>query len=152
MRAKVDPVHWFLAGKGDTRSSYCLEDVATEFQVRGLELDWTCVVWDGDLRHGPDGLSHNSFIGDRWTRIHMADRRAYLLNAYRVLPTRARQGTVIVVPSGMTVTRRGRRGSTIRSIGTFAGWGWRNWIVRHAERGVSASQTLAPARKTVLCP
>lgn len=100
VRVKVDPVHWFLAGKEDTRSSYYLEDVATEFQVQGLELDWTCVVWDGDLRHAGHTWTHHSFIGDRWTNIHKDDRRAYLLNAYRVLLTRARQGTVIVVPQG----------------------------------------------------
>lgn len=100
VRVKVDPVHWFLAGKEDTRSSYYLEDVATEFQVQGLELDWTCVVWDGDLRHAGDAWTHHSFVGDRWNRIHKDDRRAYLVNAYRVLLTRARQGTVIVVPSG----------------------------------------------------
>lgn len=100
VRVKVDPVHWFLAGKEDTRSSYYLEDVATEFQVQGLELDWTCVVWDGDLRHAGDTWTHHSFIGDRWTNIHKDDRRAYLVNAYRVLLTRARQGTVIVVPPG----------------------------------------------------
>jgi len=100
VRVKVDPVHWFLAGKEDTRSSYFLEDVATEFQVQGLELDWTCVVWDGDLRHAGNAWTHHSFIGDRWTNIHKDDRRAYLVNAYRVLLTRARQGTVIVVPQG----------------------------------------------------
>lgn len=100
VRVKVDPVHWFLSGKEDTRSSYYLEDVATEFQVQGLELDWTCVVWDGDLRHRPDGWSHHSFVGDRWNQIHKPERRSYLLNAYRVLLTRARQGTVIVVPPG----------------------------------------------------
>lgn len=100
VRVKVDPVHWFLAGKEDTRSSYYLEDVATEFQVQGLELDWTCVVWDGDLRHAGDTWTHHSFVGDRWTQIRKEDRRAYLVNAYRVLLTRARQGTVIVVPSG----------------------------------------------------
>src|SRR5699024_1488593 len=50
VRVKVDPVHWFLYPKDDVRSSYYLEDVATEFQVQGLELDWACVVWDGDLR------------------------------------------------------------------------------------------------------
>lgn len=100
VRVKVDPVHWFLAGKEDTRSSYYLEDVATEFQVQGLELDWTCVVWDGDLRHAGSAWTHHSFIGDRWTNIHKHDRRAYLVNAYRVLLTRARQGTVIVVPQG----------------------------------------------------
>lgn len=100
VRVKVDPVHWFLAGKEDTRSSYYLEDVATEFQVQGLELDWTCVVWDGDLRHAGNAWTHHSFVGDRWTNIHKDDRRAYLVNAYRVLLTRARQGTVIVVPPG----------------------------------------------------
>lgn len=100
VRVKVDPVHWFLAGKEDTRSSYYLEDVATEFQVQGLELDWTCVVWDGDLRHAGTAWTHHSFIGDRWTNIHKEDRRTYLINAYRVLLTRARQGTVIVVPQG----------------------------------------------------
>lgn len=99
-RVKVDPVHWFLAGNEGTRSSYYLEDIATEFQVQGLELDWTCVVWDGDLRHAGNAWTHHSFIGDRWTNIHKDDRRAYLVNAYRVLLTRARQGTVIVVPQG----------------------------------------------------
>jgi len=100
VRVKVDPVHWFLSGKEDTRSSYYLEDVATEFQVQGLELDWTCVVWDGDLRYRSEGWSHHSFVGDRWNQIHKPERRSYLLNAYRVLLTRARQGTVIVVPPG----------------------------------------------------
>lgn len=100
VRVKVDPVHWFLAGKEDTRSSFYLEDVATEFQVQGLELDWTCVVWDGDLRHASSGWTHHSFVGDRWTRIKKPERQAYLVNAYRVLLTRARQGTVIVVPPG----------------------------------------------------
>ena len=50
IRVNIDPVHWFLNDKEDTRSSYYLEDAATEFQVQGLELDWTCVTWDGDLR------------------------------------------------------------------------------------------------------
>ena len=100
VRAPVDPVHWFLNDRSDIRSSYYLEDVATEFQVQGLELDWTCVVWDADLRVGDHGWSHHSFVGDRWQRIKMADRQAYLKNAYRVLLTRARQGMVIVVPDG----------------------------------------------------
>ncbi|GAB2508927.1 DUF2075 domain-containing protein [Lysobacter humi (ex Lee et al. 2017)] len=100
VRVKVDPVHWFLAGKDDTRSSYYLEDVATEFQVQGLELDWTCVVWDGDLRVNDGKWAHFSFKGERWERINKRERQAYLENAYRVLLTRARQGTVLVVPEG----------------------------------------------------
>ncbi len=100
VRAPMDPVHWFLDDKEDVRSSFYLEDVATEFDVQGLELDWTCVVWDADFRHGQDGWQHHSFVGDRWQRILKADRQSYLKNAYRVLLTRARQGMVIVVPEG----------------------------------------------------
>lgn len=100
VRVKVDPVHWFLSGKNDTRSSYYLEDVATEFQVQGLELDWTCVVWDGDLRHAGEAWTHHSFKGTKWQRVIQDERQSYLVNAYRVLLTRARQGTVIVVPQG----------------------------------------------------
>lgn len=100
VRVKVDPVNWFLAGKQDTRSSFYLEDVATEFQVQGLELDWTCVVWDGDLRYLDNQWGYFSFKGERWQRVNKEDRQRYLLNAYRVLLTRARQGTVLVVPRG----------------------------------------------------
>ncbi len=41
IRVNIDPVHWFLSPPCDTRSSLYLEDAATEFQVQGLELDWT---------------------------------------------------------------------------------------------------------------
>lgn len=100
VRVKVDPVRWFLEGKGDVRSSYYLEDVATEFQVQGLELDWTCVVWDGDLRLNDGAWDYFSFKGKQWQRVRQPVRQRYLLNAYRVLLTRARQGMVIVVPDG----------------------------------------------------
>lgn len=100
VRAPVDPIHWFLGPKSDVRSSYYLEDVATEFQVQGLELDWVCVTWDADFRHTDAGWGHFSFIGDRWNRIRKPERQEYLKNAYRVLLTRARQGMVLVVPEG----------------------------------------------------
>ena len=100
IRVNVDPVQWFLNGKDDTRSSFYLEDAATEFQVQGLELDWTCVTWDGDLRFSENGWSFHDFRGDRWTNVKDADNRNYLRNAYRVLLTRARQGMVIFVPRG----------------------------------------------------
>lgn len=100
VKSPMDPIHWFLDGKEDVRSSYFLEDVATEFHVQGLELDWTCVTWDADFRYTGNGWEHWSFVGDRWNRINRAERRHYLKNAYRVLLTRARQGMVIVVPEG----------------------------------------------------
>ncbi|MDD3765407.1 MAG: DUF2075 domain-containing protein [Nevskiales bacterium] len=100
VRSPIDPVHWFLNEKGDVRSSYYLEDVATEFHVQGLELDWSCVAWDADFRRGSDGWQHFSFRGDRWQKIHQAHKQRFQLNAYRVLLTRARQGMAIVVPEG----------------------------------------------------
>lgn len=100
VRSPMDPIHWFLDDKDDVRSSYYLEDVATEFHVQGLELDWACVVWDADLRYGVDDWEYRSFVGSKWQKIHAAHRQMYLKNAYRVLLTRARQGMVIVVPHG----------------------------------------------------
>lgn len=100
VRSPMDPVHWFLGPKEDVRSSYYLEDVATEFHVQGLELDWACVVWDGDFRATSTDWSHHSFVGNKWNRINKTENQSYLKNAYRVLLTRARQGMVIVVPEG----------------------------------------------------
>ena len=100
VRVKPDPVHWFLADKSDIRSSYYLEDVVTEFDIQGLELDYTCVVWDGDFRYNDIGWGTYSFVGSKWQNINKEERKMYLKNAYRVLLTRARQGMVIVVPEG----------------------------------------------------
>jgi hypothetical protein len=100
VRTPIDPIHWFLDTKDDVRSSYYLEDVATEFQIQGLELDWVCCTWDADLRYVIDKWEYWSFRGNRWMHIRKEDRQNYLKNAYRVLLTRARQGMVIVVPNG----------------------------------------------------
>jgi hypothetical protein len=100
VKSPMNPVNWFLDGKDDIRSSYFLEDVATEFQVQGLELDWTCIIWDGDLRFDDNEWKYYSFVGNKWQNIYKEERKGYLLNAYRVLLTRARRGMIIVVPEG----------------------------------------------------
>ncbi|MDP1578667.1 MAG: DUF2075 domain-containing protein [Candidatus Didemnitutus sp.] len=100
IRVKTDPVHWFLDGKEDTRSSYYLEDVATEFQVQGLEVDWAVVTWDGDFRFKGSGWGFHDFRGAKWQNVKNPENQSYLKNAYRVLLTRARQGMVIFVPEG----------------------------------------------------
>lgn len=100
IKTPINPINWFLDGKDDVRSSFYLEDVATEFHVQGLELDWTCVTWDGDFRFSEDGWQHFSFKGNKWLNINKEERKQYLKNAYRVLLTRARQGMIIVVPEG----------------------------------------------------
>jgi hypothetical protein len=100
VKANIDPANWFLNGKEDIRSSYYLEDVATEFDIQGLELDWTGVCWDADFRMEDDGWGYYAFKGTKWQNVNDLYRRVYLANAYRVLLTRARQGMVIFVPKG----------------------------------------------------
>jgi hypothetical protein len=102
IRVSVDPVHYFLNDRDDTRSSYYLEDAATEFQVQGLELDWVCLNWDADFRFNGSDWNYHDFRGNRWCNISNVDNRVYLRNAYRVLLTRARQGMVVFVPPGDT--------------------------------------------------
>jgi hypothetical protein len=100
VKNSIDPINWFLNDDKDIRSSYFLEDVATEFDVQGLELDWTCVAWDADLRHNGTEWLRRSFRGAKWQIVNDEDAKRYLKNAYRVLLTRARQGMVIFVPHG----------------------------------------------------
>ena len=100
IKCKIDPKNWFLNSAPDVRSCRYLEDVATEFDIQGLELDWTCVAWDADLRMNKGKWEFKKFSGTAWKNIHDPTRQRYLLNAYRVLLTRARQGLVIFVPDG----------------------------------------------------
>ncbi|MCI5758216.1 MAG: DUF2075 domain-containing protein, partial [Bacteroidales bacterium] len=98
-------VHWFLEDKTDVRSSNYLEDAATEIQVQGLELDFVCVLWDADMRYKDGHWEYFKFNGkNKWTPVadtpNGQEEKKYMLNAYRVLLTRARQGIVICVPSG----------------------------------------------------
>lgn len=97
---KIEATNWFLNGKNDVRSSFHLEETATEFDIQGLELDWTIVCWDADLRFENGNFKHLKFVGTKWQNIKSADNILYLKNAYRVLLTRARQGFVIFVPRG----------------------------------------------------
>lgn len=100
VKAKIDPTSWFLNDRFDVRSSYYLEEVATQFDVQGLELDWAGVCWDADLRLVNNRWTYQSFKGTKWQNVNDTTKQLYLLNAYRVLLTRARQGMVIFVPKG----------------------------------------------------
>jgi hypothetical protein len=100
IKSELDPVNWFLNPSTDVRSSYYLEDVASEFAVQGLELDWTGVCWDGDFHHHDGKWVTQAFKGTRWQSVNDESRRLYLKNAYRVILTRARQGMVLFVPKG----------------------------------------------------
>lgn len=100
IKAKIDAPVWFLNDKSDVRSSYYLEETASEFDIQGLELDWTCVCWDADFRYANNQWNYFNFRGTKWQRVSAADRQLHLKNAYRVLLTRARQGLAIYVPRG----------------------------------------------------
>ena len=94
-------VHWFLEDKTDVRSSNYLEDAATEIQVQGLELDYACILWDADMRYEDGEWKFYKFNGrNKWIPENNVENQKYMLNAYRVLLTRARQGIVICVPKG----------------------------------------------------
>ena len=100
VKNEIDVANWFLNGKDDVRSSYALEDVVTEFDIQGLEIDYSIVAWDEDFRFNKGQWTYNRFLGSKWTKVNDENRKLYLKNAYRVLLTRARQGMVIFIPYG----------------------------------------------------
>jgi len=100
---EIDVKNWFLAPSDDLRSSNKLEVVASEFKIQGLEIDWSIVCWDADLRRNKqkDGWDYYSFRGTKWNKRNKEEQQRYLVNSYRVLLTRARQGLIIFVPKGV---------------------------------------------------
>ncbi|WP_180108892.1 MULTISPECIES: DUF2075 domain-containing protein [unclassified Acinetobacter] len=98
VKNKITPADWFLNSNTDVRSAYYLEDIATEFDVQGLEIDYSCVAWDINFYFDQD-WQFQAFKGSRWQNIRQTEKQKYLLNAYRVLLTRARQGMVLYIPS-----------------------------------------------------
>ena len=103
VQTEIDVKNWFLAQSDDLRSSNMLEVVASEFKVQGLEIDWAIVCWDADLRRSKNGQGwdHYSFRGTKWNKRNKPEQKRYLVNSYRVLLTRARQGMVLFVPKGV---------------------------------------------------
>lgn len=97
---KINAPNWFLNGKEDVRSSYFLEETATEFEIQGLELDWSIVCWDANFRFNKNEFEYYNFKGTKWQNVNKEENILYLKNAYRVLLTRARQGFIIFVPTG----------------------------------------------------
>jgi len=93
-------IHWFLGDKDDIRSSYFMEDAASEFKIQGLELDWIIVCWGADLYIRDNEWVHRKFSGTKWQNQNKKLNKQYLLNAYRVILTRARQGLIIFLPEG----------------------------------------------------
>ena len=100
VQKQIEVEHWFLNSPEDVRSSYYLEDVATEFGIQGLELDWTCLCWGADFRHAGSTWTYHAFKGTKWQHVRKEVTQNYILNKYRVLLTRAREGLIVWVPPG----------------------------------------------------
>ncbi|MDP4218164.1 MAG: DUF2075 domain-containing protein, partial [Bacteroidota bacterium] len=100
VKEEINEANWFLNDEKDVRSSYYLEIAATEFAVQGLELDWVGLCWDADLRRDEQTWDFRNFSGTMWRKMESPVERQYLLNKYRVLLTRSREGLIIFVPEG----------------------------------------------------
>lgn len=109
VKNEINVANWFLNGKDDVRSSYYLEDVVSEFDIQGLELDYSIVAWDADFRFDGTEWTYYNFVGNRWQNVASDERKLYLKNAYRVLLTRARQGMIVFIPEGSDTDNTRRR-------------------------------------------
>ncbi|WCO02000.1 DUF2075 domain-containing protein [Psychroserpens ponticola] len=103
VKNEIEAPKWFLNINEDVRSSNFLEETATEFDIQGLEIDYTCLAWGANF-HIVDGhWKFQSFRGTKWNNIHIEKSKEYLKNTYRVLLTRARQGLIIYLPEGSDI-------------------------------------------------
>lgn len=103
VKNEISAPNWFLNDKQDIRSSYFLEDIATEFDIQGLEIDWSCLAWGANFYIDNNVWNFQNFKGSKWQNIHQPISKEYLKNTYRVLLTRARQGMVIYIPKGSEI-------------------------------------------------
>lgn len=103
VKNEISASNWFLNSKDDIRSSYFLEDIATEFDIQGLEIDYTCLIWGANFHIHNNEWKYQSFKGTKWMNINQEVTKRYLKNTYRVLLTRARQGMIIFVPNGSDI-------------------------------------------------
>lgn len=100
VKNEISAPNWFLNGSDDVRSSNYLEEIATEFDIQGLEIEWVCLAWDINYFFKDGKWNCQYFSGTNWQNIHNENDKTYLQNAYRVLLTRARQGLIIFIPNG----------------------------------------------------
>ena len=96
----LNMLDWLLRMEHDVRSASYLERAANERKIQGMELDWSCVCWGADLRHDATGWHYLKFAGNAWENIEDDQEKTFLLNRYRILLSRAKNGMVIWVPPG----------------------------------------------------
>jgi DUF2075 family protein len=96
-RVRVGP--WYGDAEHDYSGMSCrrLELCVTEFGAQGLELDAVLLAWGTDLRRH-DGKWSNANARGYMRGAKVKDPFQLRVNAYRVLLTRGRDGTVVFVP------------------------------------------------------
>lgn len=103
VKNEISAPYWFLNSSEDIRSSYFLENIATEFDIQGLEIDRTCLIWGANFHLNKHEWKYQNFKGSKWQNIKQEVSKNYLKNTYRVLLTRARQGMIILIPEGSDI-------------------------------------------------
>ena len=103
VKNEIKAPNWFLNPKEDIRSSYFLEEIATEFDIQGLEIDWACLAWGANFHIENKKWCFQNFKGSKWQNINQEISKVYLKNTYRVLLTRSRQGMIIFIPNGSEI-------------------------------------------------
>jgi hypothetical protein len=101
---EVNWTSWFLDDPVSLHASSRLEVAASEFKTQGLELDFVGVAWSWDLilNSNSEWVPRRIDKGSATWRLIKKDKQ-YLLNSYRVLLTRCREGMVIFIPPGASV-------------------------------------------------
>jgi hypothetical protein len=92
--SRMNIAKWYNAPADDQRSCCALVQPVTEFGCQGLELDLPILCW------GPDVMWRNGEwqLSPVRRRYPQTDPSQLLINTYRVLLTRGRDGVVIWVP------------------------------------------------------
>ena len=108
---KFDVPAWFLDDRTKPTSSYQFNRVASEFNVQGLELDYSILQWGADMRSNDDSWEYYYWWRTGWKYSgpveknedgseKLSIKQLYLKNTYRVLLTRARKGMILFIPKG----------------------------------------------------
>jgi DUF2075 family protein len=93
--SRLNVARWYNDPPGAKTSCCALSATVTEFSCQGLELDLPIVCWGEDYR----------WTGSEWKltpikrKYAQEDPERLLMNVYRVLLTRGRDGLVIYIPA-----------------------------------------------------
>lgn len=90
--------NWMLDEYG-MDSSNSLRYSASEFNIQGLEIDWSLVGWDMDMYYSNGQWFQQKMLTQKRFVESTEIQKKHILNAYRVLLTRARKGMVIYIPN-----------------------------------------------------